>query len=673
MKLVLGIDTGGTYTDAVLLDAETGAVIASGKARTTRDDLSRGISDVMDSLPAGLLPQVGSLALSTTLATNACVEDKGGRAKLILIGAEQDAVAESGPKYGLPPADEIFFVDAAISFDGTVTREPDWDRFLEEIPPFLEGADSLAVVSFQGIRNPTLEQKAKSLLMEKFGLFTVCGHELFWSLNYIKRGASTLLNARLVPVITDFLAAVRRNMAARGMNAPIVIVRSDGTLMSEEFALERPVETILCGPAASVMGGMTLSGEKNCVVADMGGTTTDIALVRDGVPVRGDGGVAIGRWDTFVDSVYIHTIGLGGDSWVRLAKPGETPDGITVGPQRVLPLCAAATQWPSVREELAALAAEMPETTHPLHEFFCLVKDIAEDPLYSEQERAICRALRGGALRIDRLAAAAGADLYTLNTKRLESEGLILRCSFTPTDAMHIRGDFERFDAGASRYAAQFLANRLSISPEEFCGRVFNRVKKELYIHIVKALLENADPLFRKEGGPALERLIEAGWDNRNRPNPLIHFAGKTQLTLVGIGASTHLFLGEVAEALGAKCVIPENAAVANALGAVSGRVSATVSAEVIMAGQNEDDGYFVCTPRQRIFSSGYEEAIETALRAVREEAREEAVRRGARGEILVTAEAVPITATVGQEAINSHELCLSTRVTATASGSAGF
>ena len=119
MKLVLGIDTGGTYTDAVLLDAETGAVIASGKARTTRDDLSRGISDVMDSLPAGLLPQVGSLALSTTLATNACVEDKGGRAKLILIGAEQDAVAESGPKYGLPPADEIFFVDAAISFDGT--------------------------------------------------------------------------------------------------------------------------------------------------------------------------------------------------------------------------------------------------------------------------------------------------------------------------------------------------------------------------------------------------------------------------------------------------------------------------------------------------------------------------------------------------------------------------
>ena len=91
------------------------------------------------------------------------------------------------------------------------------------------------------------------------------------------------------------------------------------------------------------------------------------------------------------------------------------------------------------------------------------------------------------------------------------------------------------------------------------------------------------------------------------------------------------------------------------------------------MAGQNEDDGYFVCTPRQRIFSSGYEEAIETALRAVREEAREEAVRRGARGEILVTAEAVPITATVGQEAINSHELCLSTRVTATASGSAGF
>ncbi|MGI5894112.1 MAG: hydantoinase/oxoprolinase family protein [Candidatus Merdivicinus sp.] len=673
MKLVLGIDTGGTYTDAVLLDTESGQILASGKAQTTKEDLSLGISAVMDCLPQELLPQVESLALSTTLATNACVEDKGGRAKLILIGAEKPVVEETGARYGLPPAKEIFFVDAAIQFDGTVTQEPDWEKFLEEIPPFLEGADSLAVVSFQGIRNPTLEQKAKQLLMEHFGLFTVCGHELFWSLNYIKRGASTLLNARLIPVITDFLKAIHQNMAERGMHAPIVIVRSDGTLMSEEFSLERPVETILCGPAASVMGGMTLSGARNCLVVDMGGTTTDIAIVRNGVPVKGDGGVSIGKWDTFVDSVYIHTIGLGGDSWIRLAKPGETSDGITAGPQRVIPLCAAAAKWPSIREELAALVEEMPENTHPLHEFFCLIRDISDDPLYSEQERAICRALKGGALRIDRLAAAAGADLYTLNTRRLETETIIMRISFTPTDAMHLRGDFERFDAEASRLAARFLANRLEISPEEFCERVFNRVKKELYFHIVQAMLENTDPIFRKGIEPGLQKIIEAGWDHRHQPNPLLHFFAKTEMTLVGIGASTHLFLADVADALGAPCIIPENAAVANALGAVTGRVSATVSAEIILAGATEDDGYHICTPRQRLFAPTYEEAVQTALEAVRTEARQEAERRGAKGEILITACETPLTARVGQEAVHAQDLFLSSRVTATASGSAGF
>ena len=673
MKLVLGIDTGGTYTDAVLLDTDSGRVVASGKSQTTKEALSIGIGAVLGHLPAELLPQVESRAHYTTHATKACVEDKGGRAKLIFIGAERDVVAETGAKYGLPSADEIFFVDAQIQFDGTVTEAPDWDRFLEEVPPFLAGADSVAVVAFQGIRNPALEQKAKELLRERFGLFTVCGHELFWSLNYIKRGASTLLNARLVPVITDFLAAVRKNMEKHGMDAPIVIVRSDGTLMSEEFSLERPVETILCGPAASVMGGMTLSGRDNCLVVDMGGTTTDIALVKNGVPVKGEGGVSIGRWDTFVDSVYIHTIGLGGDSWIRLAKPGETPDGITVGPQRVLPLCAAAAKWPSVREELAALVEWMPETTHPLHEFFCLIKDVSDNPLYNEQERAVCRALQNGALRIDRLAEAAGADLYTLNLKRLEAETIVQRISFTPTDAMHLRGDYRQFDAEASRLAAVFLANRLGVSPEEFCERVFNRVKKELYIHVVRALLENIDPVFRKGVDAGLARVIETGWDNRHSPSPLLHFFGKTEMTLVGIGASTHLFLGDVAKALGAECIVPENAAVANALGAVTGRVSAVVTAELIPAGATEDDGYYVCTPRNRSFAPTYEEALEMAYETAKREAREEAERRGARGEILVTAGETPVVAKVGQEAIHAQDLFLSCRVTATASGSAGF
>ena len=534
----------------------------------------------------------------------------------------------------------------------------------------MKDADALAVTAYQGIRNPALEQRAKELLSERFGLFTVCGYELFWSLNYIKRGAGTLLNARLVPVITEFLRAVRKNMEEREINAPIAIVRSDGSLMSEAFSLERPVETILCGPAASVIGGMALSSRENCLVVDMGGTTTDIALVQNGVAVKSAGGVSIGKWDTFVDSLYIHTIGLGGDSWVRLAKPGVSPDGLLLGPQRVMPLCAAASRWPHVRKELEELAAELPASTHPLHEFFCLVHDISGDPAYSQADRAICQALGQGALRIDRLAQAVGLDLYTLRTEKLEQEGKILRCGFTPTDAMHLLGDFTGFDREASRVAAVFLASRLETSPEDFCQRVYSRVEKEVYFHCVQALLENQDPYFKNGLDEGLRRILSADWDKKG--DSLVHFKSETPLSLVGLGASIHLFLPSVAAALGAECVIPEHAAVANAVGAVSGRVSVSVAAELIV-GETEEEGCTVCTPRQRAFAGSYEAAVELAKKLTGQEALDEAERRGIQGEPTLTWREETQTARVGQDAVNAHDLVLSARIVASIVGTAGF
>ena len=118
------------------------------------------------------------------------------------------------------------------------------------------------------------EKKAKQAFSRRYDFPLICGHELFSELNSVQRGASTLLNAKLLPVIREFLAAVKASLKARGVDAPLVIVRSDSSLMSEEFSMLRPVETILCGPAASVLGGLKLTGEKDSVIIDMGGTTT---------------------------------------------------------------------------------------------------------------------------------------------------------------------------------------------------------------------------------------------------------------------------------------------------------------------------------------------------------------------------------------------------------------
>lgn len=581
LKYVLGIDTGGTYTDAVLYDADSRQIAASGKAPTTRENLAVGIGAAIDRLPAQELKQVAFLSLSTTLATNACVEDRGGRAKLIFIGAERPVVKETGWKYGLPDAKEILFLDAEIRSDGTVEREPDWQGFLEKAERFLEDADSAAVVAYQGIRNPALEQTAKKLIREKFGLFTVCGHELFWSLNYVKRGAGALLNARLVPIITDFLQAIHETVRARGIDVPIVIVRSDGTLMTEQFALERPVETILCGPAASILGGVALSGRSDSMVVDMGGTTTDIAMVLGGKPVKRDGGISIGKWDTFVNSAFIHTLGLGGDSRIHIGK-----EGLSVGPERVIPLCTAASRWETVRDSLRELAESARKSKHPLQEFFCLVRGQAQDTSYTEREQRICAALADGPLRIDRLAEAAGSDLYALDTRRLEREGVVLRCGFTPTDAMHVLGDFTKFDAEASRLAASYLAGALELETEVFCRMVYEQVERTLYIHLVQALLENQDSDFRRGLDAGLRKMIEEGWDRRKEPG-ILHFYARTPLTLVGVGASTHLFLPEVAAALGAEWTVPENAAVANAVGAAACNISAEVAAELVP----EEDG----------------------------------------------------------------------------------
>lgn len=321
MGIGLGIDTGGTCTDAVLYDFTQRRILAGAKSLTTKEDLALGIGAALDQLPVELLRRTERVALSTTLATNACVENKGGRAGLILIGGDRQVVEKNGNQYGLPSADHIYFLDAELAEDGTVRREPDWERFRQESAAFLKGLEAAAVVSYQGIRNPALEKQAQEILKES-GVRAIGGHELFWDRNYIRRGASTLLNARLLPVIDTFLQAVDRTLMEREIHAPMVVVRSDGSLMSESFSRERPVETILCGPAASVMAGMHLAGCPDCLVVDMGGTTTDIALVRGGIPVKVSDGVTIGQWRTFVKSVDIHTIGLGGDSVVRLDGQG---------------------------------------------------------------------------------------------------------------------------------------------------------------------------------------------------------------------------------------------------------------------------------------------------------------------------------------------------------------
>jgi N-methylhydantoinase A/oxoprolinase/acetone carboxylase beta subunit len=669
MAIGIGIDTGGTFTDAVAYDLDRKRVLYAAKAQTTKEDLSIGIGNALDGLPRGMLENAEMVSLSTTLATNACVENKGGRARLVFIGVDSRSVQWVGAECGLPSIEEILFLEGDRDPAGTLRGYPDWHVLRIDGERWIEGAHGVGIVELNAMdNNAVLEKRARDLVAGIRDVPVVCGHELFSDLNSIKRGASVLLNARLIPLIGEFMRATKSALHARTISAPIVVVRSDGSLMSEEFAARHPVETLLCGPAASVMGGLALTGEQDCLVIDMGGTTTDIAIVRKGMPVRARDGVDIGNWSTLVRGLFVDTFGLGGDSAVRWDRNGR----MVLQATRLMPLSIAADRWPSVVEKLRGLVHAVRQHPQFLHEFFALVRDITNVPGYDEREAALCAALRDGPLTVSETAEAIGTDIYNLDAQRLEDEGVIIRCGLTPTDIMHRKGDFNRFNAEAAELGARFVASCIGVSPDALADMVYDRVKEILYANIVSLLIEDAHPsLTRKEFGSGLETLIARSWKaGTNGASPdFLQFGFRTPAVLVGIGAPIHIFLPDVARALGTRYVVPEHAGVANALGAVVGNVIARCQVEIkpqyTVAGI---DGYIVFGNQHNTRAADRQAAIEIGVKEAREAAREEARRRGARGELTVTCD----VSTRAPEASSGVEVLLGIQARATAIGKIG-
>lgn len=626
MKYGLGIDTGGTYTDAVIYRFDNNTILASAKSPTTREDLTIGITGALRGLPPDILSNVRMVSLSTTLATNACVEGKGSRATLVMIGCDPELVERYGSKYGLPSVEKMIFLPGGHSQQGVPGTEPDWEALLQAADKHAGITDSFAVVELWGIRNPAYERKAKDLLRQRTSLPVVCAHELTPEVNSLKRAASTLLNAQLIPIISEFLSAVKFSLETMGIHAPLVMVRGDGSLMSEEFAREKPVETLLSGPSASISGGIHLAGEKDCLIVDMGGTTSDLAIVRDGRALLAQEGVHVGKWKTGTRSVLISTIGLGGDSRITW----DNDNRIHLGPQRVAPLSWLAATHPQVIGELRGMSLRKKRHTLPLCEFFYLIKDIPNDAYYSKEEKTITRVLIKGPMSLEQLAEAAGLSIYTMRTQRLEQQGIVMKSALTPTDLMHLSGDFTRWNKEAARLGAEITAFQLGIDLPHLIGIVKQKVVETLYFHIAKLLMEQERPGMWEDGmNKQAEELILTGCQTGG----LINCRLSSALPLVGIGAPIHLFLPDTAKHLGTRTIIPEHAAVANALGAITGNIH--VEETVIIRPQYAVYGivgYHVFTSADRHEFEHYEEALEWAKQEAEKLAEFTARSRGAGG-----------------------------------------
>lgn len=635
MKLGLGIDTGGTYTDAVIYDFDGGSALAWGKAPTTRENLADGIAAAMDTLPGDLIRQVGRVALSTTLATNACVEGRGGRSRLILIGCQRKIVERVGAEYGLPPVQEIVFIDGGHDRQGQPVAEPDWEALKAQIVAQDGQWDAYAVVEIWGARNQAAEVEAKRRIMAWTGKPVVAGHEITGELNSLKRAASALLNARLLPVIADFLRAVEAALYDRGVNCPVAIVRGDGTLMTRAFAAVRPIETLLCGPASSVLGGARLSGCSQGIVVDMGGTTSDIALIRDGLPVMAAEGAAVGGWRTGIASIDIETVGLGGDSLVRLDE--TQTDGLSLGPRRVIPLVTLAHRYDWVAQRLQEIRQQKRRHTLSLAEFY-VRQGMPGD--MTETQKRLWDALAQGPLSVQELAEQAQVYLYHLEREMepMEQAGWVMKSGLTPTDALHGLGRMALWPSEAARDALEIMALQSGESGTALARRILEGVSRRLHRAVAGMLLRQRWPKACERGlSPQMELWIEEAFAERGAPAEFEGEGGFMQariaarVPLIGVGAPIAHFLPDVAQAMGCEARMDPMSPVANAMGAITAGVTARVVLKVKPDQQiGGPGGYHVYGGDEKPWFAQYEQAVEWACQCAKRMAGAQAQAQGA-------------------------------------------
>lgn len=668
MKIGIGIDTGGTCTDGVIYDLEEKKILAAAKTPTTRENLTEGIGRILDLLPAEQVRMAETIALSTTLATNACVENKGGRGRLIFLGIDRESVDWAGKRFGLPMDDTLIFIECKETLRGEILREPDWQQVEVRLKEELKNCQAAGIVElFAGGTGAALEKKTREIV-ERMGIPTVCGYELFQEKNVVGRGAGALLNARLIFVIAEFLKAVKEAMRQRNIRASIVIVRSDGSLMNEEISVKRPIETLLCGPVASVMGAAELHQVTEGVVVDMGGTTTDISLIRNGRPIRAEGGITVGDWRIYVKGMYVDTFGLGGDSEVLL-KDGR----ITLGSRRVMPYCMAAARYPKILAVLAREKMAKVKRSSWRKNVYVGLKDITQKETYSEFERKVAGIFYNNPMNLVELEQEHQISLVPDNLKRLIDEGVLMPCGITPTDAMHVLGDYTGYEAAASRDALAVLGEILGMSMEETGRAIYEQVRRKLYCNIARILLWDKYPSLKKAGvNDAMESLVEGLYEEAASPENgkaessaperkgngegdssapeckgneeaggmspqrkgFLDMGLRCEVPLIGVGGPIGVFLKDVASMFGTTALIDEYSNVANALGAIVGNVEVAISMEI--QPNPEDDSFRVTGNGESFIADSLEEAIEQAASAAKELAEAEALRRGAAGDKLV-------------------------------------
>ncbi|WP_340820036.1 hydantoinase/oxoprolinase family protein [Methanolobus sp. WCC4] len=583
----LGIDAGGTYTDAVIIRDSDGKIIDSNKSLTTYPDLLTGIRNTLNELDPHYLEHVRYASVSTTLATNSVLERTGYPVALILAN---DSDIPNRAKI-----EHFTLVKGGHNSAGNEVCPLELEPVRDFVLSVKDKVSAFAVSSYFSVRNPDHELRIKELIKELSGLPVVCGHELSQDLGAYERGITAYLNARLIPISSHFMEAVSSEMRRRKIDAKLMMLKCDGSVVGISEALKRPIESIFSGPAASLVGAAYLSENEDCVVIDVGGTSTDVSLIHRGVPELSESGAVVGGWQTKVRAIRMETSAMGGDShvWIRNHI-------VNIGPRRVIPLCLAAVEFPELIEKLrqnqVILRNQMGENLQPTK--FFLRSGLKATDLSPAEEELLSR-IGDRPLTV--------SEIYW-NENRLPNPGtldlliqkrLVKTIGFTPTDALHVLGEYTQWNREASVIGAGILASLSDTDEDELCFSIKKDVARNMALNLIAFLLEDVS---REE----IEKVLRGKF-----------FAGfKVDLPVVLLGGPVRAYAEELAEFIDAEIIVPEHCNVGNAVGAVAGKGARKL--EVLIKANYTESKYNLKTssfvtffPGGREEFASYHEALE--------------------------------------------------------------
>jgi len=335
LRLRIGVDSGGTFTDICLFDEIKGE-ISVWKVSSTPQDPSKGIAIAVEqglqeaSLVSGHAADVHYFGHGTTVATNALIVGRGAETGLITTAGFRDILELRRQKrdslYDLQTEkpkpivsrDKCFEVGERILFDGAVFQELDEDAVRAVARKLrAKGVRSIAICFLFSYVNPEHELRARRIVEEEIpGAYITLSHEVAREFREYERFSTTVVNAYLGPVINDYLQRLKPRLDEIGVASPVHLTQSNGGIISSESAQRFPARTVLSGPAAGVMGTIAIAetaGFDNLITFDMGGTSTDVSLIKDGTPSISNLAVVHGH-SLKLPMLDINTVGAGGGS-----------------------------------------------------------------------------------------------------------------------------------------------------------------------------------------------------------------------------------------------------------------------------------------------------------------------------------------------------------------------